>query len=322
VTATEGQSDAVVSADGIEFFVRVRGEGHPVLIINGLGGLAEMLEPIEKLLSATARTIAVELPGGGRSPTPRRPLSIAALGKVTTVLLDQLGLDQVDVLGFSLGGIVAQQLAHEAPTRIRRLALVGTACGWGSVPGSHEALMLMAMPFRFHSRTLYERTATLLGPADRELMLRLPALTEARLEHPPPLLGYAYQLTAGALWSSLTWLSSVHIPTLVLSGEEDRLVPAANAIQLARLLPESRLHVIPGEGHLFVCDPKSRSLPLLSDFFSSRTLARSHAWKAGTEVSDDETVEAAFETAGGAQPHRALSDAYRRFVQRTSSAAI
>jgi poly(3-hydroxyoctanoate) depolymerase len=316
VTSTASQSDAVVSADGIEFFVRERGEGRPVVIVNGLGGLAEMLEPIERRLSTSARTIAIELPGGGRSPTPRRPLSIAALGKVTNVLLAELGLDEVDVLGFSLGGIVAQQLAHEAPARIRRMALVGTACGWGSVPGSHEALALMAMPYRFHSRTLYERTATLLGPADRELMLRLPALTEARLAHPPPLLGYAYQLTAGALWSSLTWLSSVEIPTLVLCGEEDRLVPAANAIQLARLLPQSRLHVIPGEGHLFVCDPKSGSLPLLDDFFSSPTAEGSQAWQTGTEVSDDETVEAAFKTAGGAQPQRALSDAYRRYVQR------
>ena len=321
MTATASQSDAVVSADGIEFFVRERGEGRPVVIINGLGGLAEMLEPIEKRLSRSARTIAIELPGGGRSPTPRRPLSIAALGRVTNVLLAELGLDNVDVVGFSLGGIVAQQLAHEAPARIRRMALVGTACGWGSAPGSPEALALMAMPLRFHSRTLYERTATLLGPADRELMLRLPALADARLEHPPPLLGYAYQLTAGALWSSLTWLSSVQVPTLVLSGAEDRLVPAANAVQLARLLPQSRLHIIPGEGHLFVCDPKSASLPLLADFFSSATLERSRAWKTGTEITDDETVNAAFSTAGGAQPHRALSDAYRRFVQRLSDSA-
>jgi pimeloyl-ACP methyl ester carboxylesterase len=310
----------MVSADGIEFFVRERGRGHPTVIINGLGGLAEMLGPIETLLSTRARTIAVELPGGGRSPTPRRPLSISALAKVTNVLLDELGLGRVDLLGFSLGGIVAQQLAHEAPARVRRLALAGSACGWGSVPGSAEALALMAMPFRFHSRTLYERTATLLGPADQALMLRLPNLKEARLQHPPPLLGYAYQLTAGAFWSSLPWLSSVDVPTLVLAGDEDRLVPAANAVQLARLLPESRLHVIPGEGHLFVCDPESRSLPLLEDFFTSGTLARSHAWQSGTEVSDDETVEAALAAAGGAQPHRALSDAYRRYVQRAAGA--
>ena len=320
MSGTASSADAIVSADGIDFFVRQRGEGRPVVIINGLAGTAEMLEPIEKLLSTTARTIAVELPGGGRSPTPRRPLSIAALGKVMEVLLDELGLEEVDMLGFSLGGIVAQQIAHEAPARIRRLALAGTACGWGSVPGSLESLALMAMPIRFHSRTLYDRTAALLGPADRDLMRRLPRLTEARLEHPPPLLGYAYQLTAGALWSSLTWLSSVKTPTLVLCGAEDNLVPPANSIQLARLLPESRLQVVPGEGHLFVCDPESRSLPLLADFFFAPTLPRSQTWRTGTEISDDETVDAAFAIAGGAQPHRALSDAYRRFVRLTSSA--
>ena len=73
MSATASQSDAVVSADGIEFFVRERGEGHPVVIINGLGGLAEMLKPIETRLSMSARTIAVELPGGGRSPTHAGP---------------------------------------------------------------------------------------------------------------------------------------------------------------------------------------------------------------------------------------------------------
>ena len=147
---------------------------------------------------------------------------------------------------------------------------------------------------------------------------RRPALSEARLRYPPSLLGYAYQLTAGALWSSLPWLETVRVPTLVLNGEADRLVPAANGIQLARLLPESRLHVLAAEGHLFVCDPESKALPLLEDFFSAPAHERSRAWTTGTQVSDDATVETAFEAAGGAQPHRALSDAYRRFVRRAA----
>ncbi len=263
------------SAAGVELFVRERGKGRPLVLINGLGGTAEMLEPLEEILSATAHTIAVELPGGGRSPTPRRPLSISGLARVIVALVDALGHEQVDVLGFSLGGTVAQQLAHDAPARVRRLALAATACGWGSVPGSFEALTLISLPVRFHSRELYERTSGLLGPADRDLLERLPALSEARLRHPPPLLGYAYQLVAGALWSSLPWLASVDTPTLVLNGELDTLVQPANGTQLARLLPKSRLHVLAGEGHLFVCDPASASLALLADFFSSRTLARS-----------------------------------------------
>ena len=321
VVPIQQPTGTMVSADGVELFVRERGHGRPLLLLNGLGGTVEMLEALEERLATVAHTIAVELPGSGRSPTPRRPLSIAALARISVALLDELGHTEADVLGFSLGGIVAQQLAHEAPSRVRRLALAGTACGWGSVPGTLEALTLLSMPLRYHSRVLYDQTTCLLGPADQELLRRLPALREARLRNPPSLLGYTYQLTAGALWSSLPWLPTVSAPTLVLSGEADQLVQPANGVQLARLLPESRLHVLPGEGHLFVYDPDSRSFALLADFFSSPTLARSPAWKTGTTVADDETVEAAFEAAGGAQPHRALSDAFRRFVRRSATLA-
>jgi pimeloyl-ACP methyl ester carboxylesterase len=303
-----------LSADGVELFVQQRGKGRPLLLVNGLGGSCDLLEAAQERLSGVAHTIAVELPGAGRSPTPRRPLSIPSLARVLGALLDDLGHEQADVLGFSLGGTVAQQLAHDQPDRIRRLGLAATACGWGSLPGTFEALALVSMPFRYYSRTVYEQTGRLLGPADRELLARVPGLSEARLQNPPPLLGYLYQLTAGAFWSSLPWLPTVRVPTLVLNGEADRLVPAANGLQLARLLPESRLHVLPGEGHLFLCDPASLALPLLEDFFTVRTLARSPAWTSGRAVTDDETVETAFEAEGGAQPHRALSDAYRWFV--------
>jgi poly(3-hydroxyoctanoate) depolymerase len=309
---------ATLSADGVELFVRQRGKGRPLLVVNGLGGSSELLEAVEERLSGVARTIAVELPGAGRSPTPRRPLSISALARVLGALLDDLGHEQADVLGFSLGGTVAQQLAHDQPGRIRRLGLAATACGWGSLPGTFEALALASMPFRYYSRTVYDRTTGLLGPADRELLARRPELSEARLQNPPPLLGYLYQFTAGACWSSLPWLATVCVPTLVLNGEADRLVPSANGLQLGRLLPESRVHILPGEGHLFLCDPKSHALPLLEDFFTARTLSVSDAWTSGTSVGDDATVQEAFEAAGGAQPHRALSDAYRWLVGRAA----
>ena len=319
MTASASPTDATLSPGGVEMFVRQRGAGRPLLLINGLGASVELLATLDERLASVAHTIAVELPGAGRSPTPRRPLSIAAMAKLLTELLDELGYEQADVLGFSLGGIVAQQLAHDAPQRVRRLALASTACGWGSVPGTAESLALISMPIRYHSRSLYERTAPLTSPADRALLQREPALAEARLQHPPSLLGYLYQLTAGAFWSSLPWLSTVDTPTLVLTGDGDRLVQPANGVQLARLLPESRLHVLPGEGHLYVCDPESDALPLLVDFFSSRTLTRCHTWTSGTAVTDDATVDAAFDAAGGAQPHRALSDAYRRYVQHSKA---
>ena len=317
MTASAAPRETILHTRGAEVFVRERGEGRPLLMINGLGGNVEMWGAAEERLSTFATTIVFDAPGSGRSPTLSGPVSIRALAHVVAGALDQLGYEQVDVLGFSLGGLIAQELARADRPRIRRLALVATACGWGSMPGTLQALALISMPIRYHSRVLYEHTKSLLGPADAALLHRQQALSDARLLHPPPIAGYMAQLWAGALWSSLAWLPSVRVPTLVLHGAGDHLVPSANGVQLARLLPESRLHVLPDEGHLLVFDPESASLPLLEDFFARPSLNESYAWASGTEVDDDATVDRAFAESVGAHPYRALSGVFRRFVQRT-----
>jgi pimeloyl-ACP methyl ester carboxylesterase len=305
-----------VTVGGLELYVRERGGGRPVLLLNGIGGNADMWGALENRLAAVARTIVFDAPGAGRSQTPRWPLRISGYASVTGALLDELDHDRVDVLGFSFGGLVAQELARRRPDRVGRMALVSTACGWGSKPGTLASLALISMPVRYHSKTVYERTNRLLSPADQGLVERLPQLAEARLRHPPPLLGYGYQLGAGMIWTSLPWLHTVQAPTLVLAGALDHLVPPANGVQLARLLPRARLQVLAEEGHLFVLDPESQSQALLEGFFTAADPEASHAWATGREVDDDETVEAAFAAAAPcAQPHGVLSDAYRRSVQ-------
>ena len=244
-------------------------------------------------------------------------MPIPAVARVAAATLDELECERADVVGYSLGGIVAQQLARDAPSRVRRLVLAATACGWGSIPGSVSALTLVSLPWRLHSKTLYRRTQALMGSADRELLRRRPELAEARLRQPPPILGYAYQLAAGAAWSSLAWLPRIEAPTLVLNGECDRLVPAANGVQLAGLLPHSRLHILPGEGHLFMWDPASAAVPLLTDFLTAPSHASCDAWTSGTVVGDEAAVDAALAAAKGAEPHRTLSMAYRRLVEKT-----
>ena len=314
VSATEAPHETTVNLHGLELFVRERGQGSPVLLINGLGANVEMWGAIEERLSGSNRTIVFDAPGTGRSATPLWPQSIPVLAGVVEALLTELGHDRVDVLGFSLGGLVAQELARRAPRRIGKLALASTAVGWGSMPGTPSALTLMAMPARYYSRTLSEQTNWLLSPADRSLLGRLTTLTDARLRYPPSLLGYAGQLWAAALWSSMRWLPSVHVPTLVVHGADDHLVPPANGVQLARLLPEARLHVLPGEGHFIVFDPESGALPLLEDFFAGATPESSGAWSSGQSIDDDASVDAAFAESVGAQPYRLMSSAFRRLV--------
>jgi hypothetical protein len=161
------------------------------------------------------------------------------------------------------------------------------------------------------------RTNHLLGDPDEELDRRLARQLEARLRHPPSLLGYAYQIWAGMTWSSLPWIHKVKAPTLVVGGVSDRLVPGANSVQLTRLLPNSRLHMLPGENHLLLFDPASSVHPLLSDYFSSTKLEKSNAWSTGTVVDDDETLAEAIRGTVGGQPFRAMSGGFRWLIGRT-----
>ena len=271
------EAGRTLSVRGHDVYVHEQGDGFPLLILNGIGGNTDMLDTAVASLAEGSRTIAFDAPGTGRSATPHFPLTIAAVAELARDLLVELGLPEADVLGFSHGGLVAQELARLAPRRVRRLALVSTACGWGSSLGDPAALSLLLTPLRYYSRSFNERTSALYGERDRVVDA---TLREARLGSPPSALGYAYQLLAAATWSSLPWLGTLRQPTLVISGGEDRVTVPANGVQLARLIPNSRLHVLPGEGHLTLLDPESAAIPLLADFFSVPELATASSWAA------------------------------------------
>ena len=111
-----------VSVEGIRLHVEEYGDGPPLLLINGIGAHAGMWKPLREALPGP-RLIAFDAPGTGRSATPPIPLSLEALARVAEGVLDELGVEQADVLGYSFGGAVAQRLARRAPERVRRLVL-------------------------------------------------------------------------------------------------------------------------------------------------------------------------------------------------------
>lgn len=280
--------ETTVSAGGLRVFVREQGNGHLLLMLNGIGANAEMWGPAERILAGGSRTIAFDCPGTGRSETPLFPLPMPSLARVVLEALDALGHERVDMMGFSFGGAVAQQLAFDAPERVRRLALVSTACGWGSTLGSAAAVAAVSNPLRYYSREWCLLTNRLLGESDGDA-----APATGRFSHLPTPLGYAYQVWALATWSSRPWLHRVEVPTLVVSGGSDRLIPVDNAVQLARLLPQSRLHLLPTAAHLLMFCRGGAAPRLLADFFSSRSLARSTAWSSGLDLGDTDLVNAA-----------------------------
>src|SRR5262245_48450898 len=128
-----------------------RAEERPLVLINGLGANLEMWAPLRRALGRRRRTIAFDAPGTGDSSTPLRPLTMRELGKLTLDLLDALAVDDVDVLGYSFGGAVAQEVARAAdPGRIHRLVLAATTCGWGALPGDPFALLALLTPARYY----------------------------------------------------------------------------------------------------------------------------------------------------------------------------
>jgi len=309
-----------VSFRGLKLYVREQGSGHPLLLINGLGGNTQMWRVAQRRLGRTARTIAFDAPGTGRSRLSPMPLPLPVLARVIARLLDELGHERVDVAGYSLGGVIAQQFARTKPERVRRLALVGTACGWGMAPPEPEPLGLITSPLRYFSKRVYRATNHIVDGGER---FKDPNLREAqalaRTAAPPNPIGYAQQFLQGTTWSSLHWGASVTAPTLVLSGACDRLVPPANGLLLAHMLPNSRLHTLAGEGHLLLFDPHSAAYPLLESFFGADDYAVSDAWRTGREVTDAEEVRAGLKAARGTPLVKPLAALYREAYWSRSS---
>ena len=311
-TSASIRRDRTVSFWGLRLFVREWGDGYPLLLINGLGANVEMWGRSQERLARVARTISFDAPGMGGSRTSPVALSHPAYAKIICRLLDDLGVERCDVLGFSFGGTIAQQLARTAPERVRRMALLGSSCGWGGVPPNGRPVI--AHSLRYYSRVAFDHASNLLdGMARDRDSETLRTQTDARPGYPPTIAGLAQQCLAGATWSSLHWISTLRAPTLVIGGERDGLVPVANTLMLARHLPHARCHVLAGEGHMMMLDRDSRAHSLLLDFFSSPTLDRCAAWTDGVVV-DDDVLRAALRDAPGLQPFRALNSTYRRWV--------
>jgi poly(3-hydroxyalkanoate) depolymerase len=246
--------EAYVTAGGLRLRVGRHGAGPPLLLISGIGAHIHMWAPFARHAGAR-ELIAFDPPGAGLSQRPPLPLRMTGLARVVTELLDALGLERVDVLGYSFGGGLAQELAYRAPGRVRRLVLCATAPGLGGTPPKPLAALMLATPARYyHPRLLELSVGYIAGGRTRRERGALARHAGARLLHPPSPLGYAYQLYAVAGWTSLPWLRRVSQPTLVVSGEDDPSVPLRNGRLLATRLPNARLHVVRGGGHLFLLD--------------------------------------------------------------------
>lgn len=261
-----------VVVDGLSIRTSVRGSGRPLLLIMGLGGNLGMWSPlVEQLVPRGIQTIAFDAPGTGESSSWRLPRRMPAIARIVDRIAGTLGFGRVDVLGVSLGGAIAQQLTRQSPDRVRRLVLAATMPGVGGVPGSPAVLAKMMTPRRYHDPSYFRQIAgDLYGGRARSDPGALLHGTRARFTAPPSLTGYLHQLYAIQAWTSLPWLHRLRAPTLVMAGDDDPIVPLLNARLLAWRIPDARLHVVRGGGHLFLLEEPAYSAEVIGRFLAGR----------------------------------------------------
>ena len=230
---------ALLTVRGHQIAMRVQGEGDPLLLINGMTRPLQSWEPF--IQAVPGRTIvSFDAPGVGASPTPMLPLSIPTLAALATAVMDAAGLDDADILGFSHGGAVAQQLAFDHPARVRRLVLAATSCGVGATPGSARAGL----------RGLRPR-------ADAGSWPRADAM------------GMVWHSLAYSNWSSIPFLGAIAAPTLVVCGAHDRIVAPANSRVLAGRIPGASLVMVPAGHDLQRPDPARALAEVIERFLAS-----------------------------------------------------
>lgn len=245
------------------------GVGRPLLLINGIGATGDLFDPFRKHLD-DRETIAFDAPGVGGSPTPLAPYSMRKLAGTVAGLIDELGHDQVDVLGLSWGGALAQELARRHPDVVHRLILTATMPGVTSIPGRPSATALLLSPARYYSPEYLKRIApTLYGGTIRQNPHLLDEHSKQRAARPPTMVGYIYQLSAILRWASLPWLHRLPHRTLVLAGDQDPIVRLENGRLMANRIPDARLHVVEGGGHLFLFTRGEEMAEVVRDFLAT-----------------------------------------------------
>jgi poly(3-hydroxyalkanoate) depolymerase len=239
----------------------------PLLLINGIGASLELLEPFVAELDPAVEVIRFDPPGIGGSPPPPGPYRLTGLCRLIAGLATELGYDRVDVLGISWGGAVAQHFAAFQRARCRRLVLVATGTGALMVPGRPSVLAHMVTPRRYLNRGYLQRVAGDLygGSARTDPVSVAAAMHEGHRVGPSR--GYLYQLAAATGWTSIPFLPRLRQPTLIMSGDDDPLIPLVNARILHRLIRDSRLHVYHG-GHLALVTEASELAPVVDGFLS------------------------------------------------------
>jgi pimeloyl-ACP methyl ester carboxylesterase len=241
----------------VQFAYRMlgRSDGVPVVFLTHLAAVLDNWDPrVVDGIAAKHRVITFDNRGVGAS-SGSTPTTIDEMARDAVTFIRALGLDQVDLFGFSMGGMIAQVIAHEDPQLVRRMIIAGTGPGGGegidqvtriSYLDTARGLLTRQDPKQY---LFFTRTPNGIR-AGKEFLARLEERTSDR-DKPITVRAFRAQLKAIHRWGlqQPANLASIHQPVLVANGESDKMVPSKNSVDLDRRLPNSQLVIYPDAGH-------------------------------------------------------------------------
>ncbi len=236
-----------------EMFVETHGNGDPLLLVPGFASGAWCWFAQIPELSRERQLIAFDPRGIGRSQSGASVPTMESFVSDAISVLDELGIESADVLGASFGGFVAQELAMRFPSRVRKLILACTTAGGPTHVGPSPEILASFAPDP--TVTVGERIRKFIRPAfsddfNTEHADVVERICRLREENEVSEAVYLAQLQAAVLFDSNPRLSSIGCPTLVVTGDRDRVVPMENSRNLAGKIPGAKLSIIHGGSHM------------------------------------------------------------------------
>jgi pimeloyl-ACP methyl ester carboxylesterase len=249
------RSGIVNALDGrTQLYWESAGTGDPVLLIHGLGLSGGAWWRTVDTLADSMRVITFDHRGIGKSESLSYAYTTEAMADDAVSILDDLRLDRVHLYGFSLGGMIAQQVALRHPGRVQSLVLGGTHSGGRrvAVPDAEVAAFFGRRATMPSEQAAWASVPYNYGPRCRATHAdRIAQDIERRLRNPFNEYAYRAQLLAGSMHNCYRRLARISAPTLVVHGARDRIIPVANAHMTAGLVPGAELRILEEAGHLY-----------------------------------------------------------------------
>lgn len=263
-----------IAANNITIAYEQQGQGPHLVLVAGVGYGGWFWQWVTPLLSQQFTVTTFDNRGAGASDHPAGPYTVDMMADDTAGLLDGLGIREATLLGHSLGGYIVQRLVATRPGLGQRVILASTNHGGSKVvPITPEAMAILTNrqgdPLALIQRGIAVAAAP--GFAERHPAL-VQALIDYRLSNPVPPAQYTAQVMAGAAtaqWSDdqvLRQMQAIRVPTLILFGEHDNVVPPGNAGLMAAKIPHAQVHILPDTGHIFPIEDPAGTAQAIIDF--------------------------------------------------------